>query len=181
MATEDSSEQIPKQTERVPGTTILPLARVKRIIKEDRDVNLINPEATFCVTYATELFIEYLVNEGLTRAKRDKRKTVYYKDLASTVSEIEQFEFLEDVIPPTMTLKAALERRSDALDEEGGSSSAPPAKRQKSEHDQQAAAAAAIPSQITEDKMESQEADDEKPVSNDDVAPQQEQQTPSQE
>lgn len=53
MATEDSSEQIPKQTERVPGTTILPLARVKRIIKEDRDVNLINPEATFCVTYAT--------------------------------------------------------------------------------------------------------------------------------
>lgn len=106
MATEDSSEQIPKQTERVPGTTILPLARVKRIIKEDRDVNLINPEATFCVTYATvyqhdrrgiginandltnlvllqELFIEYLVNEGLTRAKRDKRKTVYYKDLGT--------------------------------------------------------------------------------------------------
>lgn len=30
-----------------------------------------------------ELFIEYLVNEGLTRAKRDKRKTVYYKDLGT--------------------------------------------------------------------------------------------------
>ncbi|OAD72888.1 transcription factor CBF, partial [Phycomyces blakesleeanus NRRL 1555(-)] len=89
---------------RLPGTTIIPLARVKRVIKEDKDVSLINAEAIFCVAYATELFMEYLVTEGYQRAKRDKRKTVYYKDLASTVTEVEQFEFLEDVIPPTLTL-----------------------------------------------------------------------------
>ena len=35
------------------------------------------------------------------------------------MSEVEQFEFLEDVIPHTMTLKAALERRKDTLDEGG--------------------------------------------------------------
>lgn len=40
-------------TERVPGTTILPLARIKRVIKEDKDVSLINAEATFCIAYAT--------------------------------------------------------------------------------------------------------------------------------
>ncbi|KAL0082622.1 histone-fold-containing protein, partial [Phycomyces blakesleeanus] len=105
--------------ERLPGTTIIPLARVKRVIKEDKDVSLINAEAIFCVAYATELFMEYLVTEGYQRAKRDKRKTVYYKDLASTVTEVEQFEFLEDVIPPTLTLKTAIERRKEALENEG--------------------------------------------------------------
>lgn len=33
------------------------------------------------------------------------------------VSEVDQFEFLEDVIPQTMPLKAALERRREALDD----------------------------------------------------------------
>ncbi|KAG0172845.1 hypothetical protein DFQ28_009808 [Apophysomyces sp. BC1034] len=105
--------------ERSPGTTFLPLARVKRVIKEDKDVSLINAEATFCVAYATELFMEYLITEGFDRAKRDKRKTVFYKDLASAVSEVEQFEFLEDVIPQTMTLKAAIERRKGTVEDDG--------------------------------------------------------------
>jgi hypothetical protein len=33
------------------------------------------------------------------------------------VNEVDQFEFLEDVIPQTMPLKAALERRREALDD----------------------------------------------------------------
>ena len=104
--------------------------------------------------------MEYLVKEGFTRARKEKRKTVYYKDLgknvlskflnmlfdnnkklltnsifynnikASSVSEVEQFEFLEDVIPHTMTLKAALERRKDTLDE-GAESSEPARKKSK--------------------------------------------------
>ncbi|KAI8140632.1 histone-fold-containing protein [Fennellomyces sp. T-0311] len=122
MASEESTQQTQQsqqKQERVLGTTTLPLARVKRVIKEDKDVSLINAEATFCVAYATELFMEYLVKEGFTRARKEKRKTIYYKDLASAVSEVEQFEFLEDVIPHTMTLKAALERRKDTLDEGG--------------------------------------------------------------
>ncbi|ORZ03430.1 histone-fold-containing protein [Syncephalastrum racemosum] len=122
-----------QQQERTPGTTILPIARVKRVIKDDKDVNLINNEATFCVTAATELFMEYLVSEGLNRARKDKRKTIFYKDLASAVSSIEQFEFLEDVIPHTMTLKSALERRKEALNEED----TPPAKKQKTHRPQE--------------------------------------------
>ncbi|KAL0080039.1 histone-fold-containing protein [Phycomyces blakesleeanus] len=115
----ESEATVNSKLERLPGTTIIPLARVKRVIKEDKDVSLINAEAIFCVAYATELFMEYLVTEGYQRAKRDKRKTVYYKDLASTVTEVEQFEFLEDVIPPTLTLKTAIERRKEALENEG--------------------------------------------------------------
>lgn len=39
--------------ERQLGTVSFPLARVKRIIKEDKDISLIGSEATFCITYAT--------------------------------------------------------------------------------------------------------------------------------
>ncbi|KAG2226835.1 hypothetical protein INT45_005800 [Circinella minor] len=131
MASEESNtQQTQQKQERALGTTTLPIARVKRLIKEDKEVSLINAEATFCVAYATELFMEYLVKEGFTRARKEKRKTVYYKDLASSVSEVEQFEFLEDVIPHTMTLKAALERRKDTLDE-GAESSEPARKKSK--------------------------------------------------
>ncbi|KAI8096271.1 histone-fold-containing protein, partial [Halteromyces radiatus] len=99
------------KTERIPGQCFLPLARVKRIIKEDPEVTLINGEATHCVAAATELFMEYLVKEGFSRAQKNKRKTIFYKDLATAVSQTDQFEFLEDVIPQTMTLEEAYKRR----------------------------------------------------------------------
>lgn len=35
--------------------------------------------------------------------------------IANTVKEVDQFEFLEDVIPATMTLKAAIGKRKEAL------------------------------------------------------------------
>ena len=49
----DSPTPTASKVERAAGTTFLPIARVKRIIKEDKDVSLINAEATFCVAYAT--------------------------------------------------------------------------------------------------------------------------------
>ncbi|KAI9488102.1 histone-fold-containing protein [Zychaea mexicana] len=141
MASEESntqqSQQQQQKPERALGSTTLPIARVKRVIKEDKEVSLINAEATFCVAYATELFMEYLVKEGFTRARKEKRKTIFYKDLASAVSEVEQFEFLEDVIPHTMTLKAALERRKDTLNED--ESLEPSRKKSKTTHSEEEA------------------------------------------
>lgn len=49
-STQPKSQQ---QAERIPGHTILPIARIKRVIKEDKEISLINAEATHCVAYAT--------------------------------------------------------------------------------------------------------------------------------
>lgn len=54
----ETTESTPKSTqktitERTPGMTMLPLARVKRVIKEDKDIALINADATYCIAYAT--------------------------------------------------------------------------------------------------------------------------------
>lgn len=57
--------------------------------------------------------------------KKDKRKTVFYRDMADVVQDNASFEFLSDVIPSTMTLKAAVEKRKRALNDDS------PLKKQK--------------------------------------------------
>ncbi|KAI9282670.1 histone-fold-containing protein [Sporodiniella umbellata] len=111
--------------ERAPGSTAFPVARIKRLIKEDKEIAMISSEATFCIAVATELFLEHFIKESHMNVKKDKRKTVFYRDMADVVQDNASFEFLSDVIPTTMTLKAAVEKRKRALAEEA------PTKKQK--------------------------------------------------
>ncbi|KAK9468612.1 histone-fold-containing protein [Lipomyces arxii] len=76
------------------GSVSLPLSRVKKIIKLDDDVRACSTSATFAVTVATEMFIEYLCEQGLQMSKSDKRKVLHYKDLASAVHRLDELEFL---------------------------------------------------------------------------------------
>jgi DNA polymerase epsilon subunit 4 len=69
----------------VPDAPSLPLTRVKKIIKEDKDVNKIANDAVICTAVAAEVFIEYLVRHAYQYTKRDNRKTVSYKDLGMII------------------------------------------------------------------------------------------------
>jgi hypothetical protein len=40
-------------TESVPGTTTLPVARVQRIVKADKDIQMVNKEAIFAISVVT--------------------------------------------------------------------------------------------------------------------------------
>ncbi|KAF8937849.1 hypothetical protein BGZ58_002057 [Dissophora ornata] len=86
------------------GVTVLPVARVKRIIKEDKDVQMVSNDAVFLISLATELFLESFTSKAYNLAKMEKRKTVSYKDL--------------DVVPKTTPLSAALEKRRVAKEKE---------------------------------------------------------------
>ncbi|KAG0347327.1 hypothetical protein BG004_007984 [Podila humilis] len=100
------------------GITQLPVARVKRIIKEDKDINMVSNDAVFLISMATELFLESFTAKAFNLAKMEKRKTIAYKDLATAVTQHDSLEFLQDVIPKTMTLKAALEKQRVAKENE---------------------------------------------------------------
>ncbi|GAC92995.1 hypothetical protein PHSY_000555 [Pseudozyma hubeiensis SY62] len=95
------------------GTSIFPTARVSRIIKADRDVDICSKEATFLISIATEIFIKKLTDEAYTNAKLDKRKNVFYKDLSRAVQQNEHLEFLKDAIPTPVALSTALEAREN--------------------------------------------------------------------
>ncbi|ORZ26258.1 histone-fold-containing protein [Lobosporangium transversale] len=93
------------------GVTKLPAARVKRIIKEDKDVQMVSNDAVFLISMATEFFLESFTKKAFNLARIGKRKTVSYMDLATAVTQHDSLEFLQDVVPKTMTLTAALEKQ----------------------------------------------------------------------
>ncbi|WVN89978.1 uncharacterized protein L203_105208 [Cryptococcus depauperatus CBS 7841] len=97
--------------EKQPGTTMFPTSRIKKIVKADRDIDIMSSEATFMVAIAAEYFIKHFMEEGYTKARLEKRKIVNYKDMANVVARSEEFDFLKDVIPIPMPLSEALECR----------------------------------------------------------------------
>ncbi|GAC71333.1 hypothetical protein L1887_54929 [Cichorium endivia] len=112
LVEEDSA---PSATTTHKGVSVFPVARVQRIIKADRDVDICSKEATFLISIATEIFIRRLTDEAYTNAKLDKRKHVFYKDLSRAVQQTESLEFLRDAIPTAMPLSSALEARQTKL------------------------------------------------------------------
>jgi hypothetical protein len=55
---------------------------------------------------ATERFLELLAVSAYDQTRKDARKTVTYKDLATAVRNVDQFEFLDQVcfaLPFTVT------------------------------------------------------------------------------
>ncbi|ORX39435.1 histone-fold-containing protein [Kockovaella imperatae] len=97
--------------EKQQGTTIFPISRVKKIIKADKELDMMTGEACFMIAVATEYFIKHFMEEGYTKARLDKRKMVNYRDMAAVVERSEEFDFLRDVIPMPMPLSEALLRR----------------------------------------------------------------------
>ncbi|GJJ79060.1 DNA polymerase epsilon subunit 4 [Entomortierella parvispora] len=100
------------------GVTELPVARIKRIIKEDKDIGLVSNDAVFLISLATEYFLESFTQKAFNLAKIEKKKSVFYKHLATAVTQHDSLEFLQDVIPKTMPLSEALERRQTAMEQE---------------------------------------------------------------
>jgi len=93
---------IPPRKE-VTGTAQLPLSRVKKIVAVDPDIQICSNNASFVITLAAEMFVQYLAAEGqnMVKLERKPRRNLQYKDLANAVLHKDNLEFLEDVIPKT--------------------------------------------------------------------------------
>ncbi|KAI9597309.1 histone-fold-containing protein [Syncephalis fuscata] len=94
------------------GSSQFPAARVKRIIKEDREIVTCSADAVFLISIATELFLQRMAKSSINYAHNEKRKTIAYKDVANVVADTDHLDFLTDIIPQTMPIvKAAKKRR----------------------------------------------------------------------
>ncbi|KAI8053407.1 histone-fold-containing protein [Syncephalis plumigaleata] len=94
------------------GTSQFPAARVKRIIKEDRDIVTCSADAVFLISIATELFLQRMAKSSINYAHNEKRKTIAYKDVANVVADTDHLDFLSDIVPQTLPIvKAAKKRR----------------------------------------------------------------------
>ncbi len=73
----------------------LPLARVKRMIKEEDDISTTSAEADFVVARATELFIDGLASRTLKHVQGSKGVT--YTSVARAVGDWAPCDFLQGV------------------------------------------------------------------------------------
>ncbi|KAL6605080.1 hypothetical protein LY90DRAFT_701879 [Neocallimastix californiae] len=99
----------PKKRSLPQTTSSFPLARVKRIMKEDKDVIQISNESVFLVSLATNI----LQKKSFGQSQGEKRRTVTYKDVARVVKDVDQLEFLLDVVPETIPFKKALQKQKE--------------------------------------------------------------------
>ncbi|CAD0058331.1 unnamed protein product [Aureobasidium pullulans] len=65
----------------ITGTVSLPL---KKIIHADDDIANCSNNAAFAITAATELFLQYLVEQtqNVVKAEKKPRRNIQYKDVA---------------------------------------------------------------------------------------------------
>jgi len=77
----------------------LPLARIKKIMKSDEDVQMISAEAPVIFAKACDLLISELTLRSWMHTQENKRRTLQRNDLAMAVTKCGVFDFLIDIVP----------------------------------------------------------------------------------
>ncbi|CAO2829736.1 unnamed protein product [Amaranthus hypochondriacus] len=86
----------------LPDTLIpsIPVGRVKKIVKIDKEITRISSEALFLISGATELFLRFLGEESAKIAAEKKRKTIKLDYLRMAVNRHQATrDFLLDSLP----------------------------------------------------------------------------------
>lgn len=82
----------------VHGLTI-PFRTIKKAMKLDPDIPIVQNEAAIMTTVAVELFLKRLVVKSNQNAKNRGRNTVRYEDVAEARTADKAFSFLEPLLP----------------------------------------------------------------------------------
>ncbi|TVY47664.1 DNA polymerase epsilon subunit C [Lachnellula occidentalis] len=98
------------------GSTQLPLSRVRKMIMQDQDIAVCANSAAFVLTLATELFIQYMAEQGHNVVKSEKkpRRNIQYRDLSKAVAQLDNLQFLEDIVPRTVPFKEIKAKKTSA-------------------------------------------------------------------
>ncbi|KAI6178133.1 CBFD-NFYB-HMF domain-containing protein [Aphelenchoides besseyi] len=80
---------------------ILPLARIKKIMKIEEDVRnqMISSEGPILIAKASEFLIEELTLRAWLHADSNRRKTLQKVDIGDATSQNDMFDFLIDIVP----------------------------------------------------------------------------------
>jgi histone H3/H4 len=92
----DSSTK--KRAPSVKGLTI-PFRTVKKAMKLDPDIPIVQNEAAIMTTMAAELFLKSLAKQSHRNAKNRGRNTIRYEDVAEARTNTASLAFLETLLP----------------------------------------------------------------------------------
>ncbi|WJX85436.1 Nuclear transcription factor Y subunit C-3 [Trifolium repens] len=101
----------------------LPLARIKKIMKADKDARMISGEAPVLFAKACEMFISELTMRSWNHTEEKKRRTLQKSDIAAAIARTDIFDFLVDIVPRDDEVLASIPRGTMSV---GGPSDALP-------------------------------------------------------
>lgn len=78
---------------------VLPLARIKKIMKLDENAKMIAGEAPLLFAKACEYFIQELTMRAWVHTEESRRRTLQRSDIAQAIANYDQFDFLIDIVP----------------------------------------------------------------------------------
>ncbi|WFD18053.1 CCAAT- binding transcription factor component [Malassezia caprae] len=81
------------------NSSALPLARIKKVMKNDDEVKMISAEAPILFSRACEIFIADLTCRAFMIAEENKRRTIQRSDIANAIARSDLFDFLIDIVP----------------------------------------------------------------------------------
>lgn len=90
------SERTSKDTYRKHA---MPLARIKKVMKLDEDVQMISRDAPVILSRAVEMMISELTMRSWTNTDECKRRTLQRCDIATAIAKAEIFDCLIDIVP----------------------------------------------------------------------------------
>ncbi|KAE8659361.1 Nuclear transcription factor Y subunit C-1 [Hibiscus syriacus] len=77
----------------------LPLARIKRVMKSDKDVKMISADTPILFSKACELFIQELTLRAWLKTEEGNRRTLQRCDIIRAIRQEEALHFLVDAVP----------------------------------------------------------------------------------
>eukprot|EP01133_Synstelium_polycarpum_P006620 gene6620-7695_t len=89
----------------VPKESLLPIVRVKKIMKLDEMVKMISCDAPIILSKAIEMFISELSTRAWILADDGRRKTLQRSDVFSAIAHCPTYDFLVDIGPREDRLK----------------------------------------------------------------------------
>jgi nuclear transcription factor Y gamma len=96
-------QQISQEIEVMTGPELknhlLPLSRIKKIMKSDEDVKMISAEVLDLFSKACELFLRELTLRAWLNTEENRRKTLQKNDVALAVAKTDSYDFLIDIVP----------------------------------------------------------------------------------
>ncbi|XP_065222788.1 chromatin accessibility complex protein 1 [Planococcus citri] len=103
--------------------SLLPISRIRIIMKSSPDTENIGQDSLFLVARSTELFVKYLTHKAYEMHKREKQKVLDYPSLADAVQTMESMAFLKEIMPRKITVKEYKEKLQNLDSDSNGEES----------------------------------------------------------
>ncbi|MEN2498933.1 MAG: Chromatin accessibility complex protein 1 [Marteilia pararefringens] len=91
---------------------IIPLERVKNIVKSTQNVASINQNATVIISAATELFIQDFTREIVKNHTKTNTKILNYDTITKTIRNSPKYAFLGHIVPEKVLFKDYIKRKA---------------------------------------------------------------------